>query len=56
MDTQPTRSSNKARGGQRAMNIKRTGMYVHVCIQLFVDRLVVLGGKNHSLRVNMYTG
>lgn len=58
-DTQPTRSSSKARGmfeGQRAMSIKRTGMYVRVCIQLFVDRLVVLGGKNHSLRVNTCMG
>lgn len=42
--------------GQRAMDIKRTGMYVRVCIQLSVDRLVVLGGKNHSLRVNACTG
>lgn len=54
-----THNQRAARGmfeGQRAMSIKRTGMYVRVCIQLFVDRLVVLGGKNHSLRVDTCMG
>lgn len=55
-----THSQRAARGmfegGQRAMSIKRTGMYVRVCIQLFVDRLQVLGGKNHSLRVDTCMG